>query len=248
MEELLRSLGLTKYEIDAYLTLLKFKNITAYSLGQLSGVPQGRIYDVVEKLMSKGLVELHPGKPKKFSPIDPKIAIANLLAKKEKEVENLKGKFKEFIKSYEKESIATEPISIVRGREIFYWKLVQLISTAKKEVLSIAGGLSGEERGVPFTKVQRNALKRGVKIKVIIPLSEKNKEVARKMLKMGTEVRDYPISGLRLNIVDENTALIAVVDEKLPFNREAILIQNKNFCKGMKKVFNELWKEAKPLS
>lgn len=56
MEELLRQLNLTQYEIKAYLALLKVEAVTAYQLGSLSRIPTGRIYDVVESLVARGLV------------------------------------------------------------------------------------------------------------------------------------------------------------------------------------------------
>lgn len=85
MRNLLRQLNLTQYEIKAYLTILNVDKVTAYQLGNLSKIPQGRIYDVVESLLLKGLVVFLPGTPRLVKAINPKVGLKALLDKKDRE-------------------------------------------------------------------------------------------------------------------------------------------------------------------
>ncbi len=58
--------GLNKYEAKAYLALLQKANVTAYELGKLSGVPQGKIYEAMAKLLEKNLVNVISEDPVKY--------------------------------------------------------------------------------------------------------------------------------------------------------------------------------------
>jgi len=57
----LERLGLSTYESKAYLAAVGQPPITSYRLAQRSGVPRARIYEVVDKLATKGLLILQPG-------------------------------------------------------------------------------------------------------------------------------------------------------------------------------------------
>ena len=61
-------LGLSQNEGKVYLTLVEFGKLSANDLSGKSGVPYGRIYDVLESLKNKGLVVVVPEKTKKFIP------------------------------------------------------------------------------------------------------------------------------------------------------------------------------------
>ncbi len=54
--ELLSSLGLTVQEGKAYIALLRSGPVTPYRIAKDSGIPTGKIYDVVQRLSLRGLV------------------------------------------------------------------------------------------------------------------------------------------------------------------------------------------------
>src|SRR3989338_11617018 len=93
-------LGLTKNEGKVYEILIKFGKLSAAEVSKNSGVPYGRIYDVLGTLVHRGLVVVVPEKTKKFVPSDP----ANLLSfieAKEKIISKAKERVKEMKKFYE---------------------------------------------------------------------------------------------------------------------------------------------------
>ena len=55
-EEILQSLGLTRNEINVYLTLLKMGSGLAGEITEKSGVHRRNVYDSIERLIKKGLV------------------------------------------------------------------------------------------------------------------------------------------------------------------------------------------------
>ncbi len=65
IEEMLE-IGLSRYESRAYVSLLQNQNITAYEISKLSGVPQSKIYETMDKLLSKNLVNIIFDNPTKY--------------------------------------------------------------------------------------------------------------------------------------------------------------------------------------
>jgi len=56
IKRLLKSIKLSSYEIKAYLTLLRFNELSARDLSQQSNIPIGRIYEVLTQLSDKTMI------------------------------------------------------------------------------------------------------------------------------------------------------------------------------------------------
>jgi len=83
----LREMGLSEYEAGAYLALLRQGTGTAKEIANASGIPQSRIYDVLEKLEEKGFVTIQMGRPKRFGAIEPELAVEQFLKHERSEFE-----------------------------------------------------------------------------------------------------------------------------------------------------------------
>jgi predicted transcriptional regulator len=64
--DMLQQLGLNKYEAEAYYALLAYGPLTGYELGKRSPVPLSRSYEILERLMEKGLALVQPGDPPRY--------------------------------------------------------------------------------------------------------------------------------------------------------------------------------------
>ncbi|RLG88324.1 MAG: hypothetical protein DRO15_03090 [Thermoprotei archaeon] len=73
--EFLEFIGLKGYEGKAYLALLSLGEATAPKISSKAGIPLPRIYDVLESLASKGLVEVKAGRPRIYKAVPPYIAL-----------------------------------------------------------------------------------------------------------------------------------------------------------------------------
>ena len=65
IENDLRTIGLTEYEIGIYLTLIKEGPLTGTNLCKLSGVPHGKTYVSSLSLQKKGFITIIQEKPTK---------------------------------------------------------------------------------------------------------------------------------------------------------------------------------------
>jgi len=76
--ENLRSNGFTEYEAKAYVALVGLGMATAREVCEASGVPQGRIYDVLKQLTTKGYLEVQEGSPTRYRAGDPEVCFNSL--------------------------------------------------------------------------------------------------------------------------------------------------------------------------
>jgi sugar-specific transcriptional regulator TrmB len=67
--ELLQQLGLSQYEAASYVGLLRLGEGTAREISDIADVPRTRIYDAVERLHERGLVDVQHASPKVFRPV-----------------------------------------------------------------------------------------------------------------------------------------------------------------------------------
>ncbi|MCQ8894285.1 MAG: TrmB family transcriptional regulator [Methanolinea sp.] len=79
LSELLKSLGLTKYEALVYIGLLREPGSTATRIHEITGVPRASVYPVLERLTHKNLVSVSLATPRRFEAVPPDEGIDRLL-------------------------------------------------------------------------------------------------------------------------------------------------------------------------
>jgi sugar-specific transcriptional regulator TrmB len=82
LKTFLSEANLSNYEINVYISLLtasKSNPPTAREISKDSGVPSGRIYEVLEELNLKGFIDIIDARPKKFTAINLNKALENLI-------------------------------------------------------------------------------------------------------------------------------------------------------------------------
>ena len=189
LKALLKELGLNKYEVNAYLTLIKQGPLTAGELASLSKVPQPRVYDVVRSLMSKGFVAITSDRPKKVVPIDPEKVLNSMEQNYVRKLETAKKELKAIYTPYE----SSREVIIVKSKAVLENYIKEAIKNAKYH-LSIA---------IP------NLL-----LKKITPLIKaRSREIAIDLFVYGTE--QVPKVANKIRSRDVEDPIIAIQDKAL---------------------------------
>jgi len=243
-KEILSEIGLTQRESKVYLALLELGSITTGPIVKKSGVPNSKIYEILESLQNKGLVSwIIKGKTKYFQASNPK-KILTIFKEKEKEIENLIP----ILESKQKEE--KQFVELFEGTKSIFVFLNDLIDVAKKgeTYYSFSFGKEHEDEQVEifYKKIGFKREEKELSVKILA-----NRE-AEEIFK---RVYHDSISSLKkiVRITDFNfpQGIIVFRDNVVIINWEetpiAIHIQNKKISNQYKNFFEDLWKQAEQM-
>ncbi|RBI60096.1 TrmB family transcriptional regulator [halophilic archaeon] len=127
-ETLQENVGLSKYETDVYLALVRGGTQTMSDLAKTSDVPKQRIYDTVEDLRDEGFVEIIDDYPQKAYAVDPIEAFSDIQSQLKKAEEYLE-ELHETVGSVE------SGVALFKNKRTIRKYIGDLISSAKNDVL-----------------------------------------------------------------------------------------------------------------
>lgn len=131
--EQLKMFGLSDYEIKSYVTLLTRGPLSSTDLVRFSGIPQPRIYDILQNLSSKGLIEyMQSDKRKTYIAVPPRIGLKNIIEEMEDYVKEFEDEINEIKKT---ETIILPQIWIVEREQKIMEKTKDIISQSKNEII-----------------------------------------------------------------------------------------------------------------
>ena len=140
----LTDIGMSEREARVYLALLNKRYATATELQKLSGVPQSKVYEIIDNLVRQGYcLERKVGRKRTFEIIDPKITLTNsfeTLQKKLKESYKQKKKLESLFAQSEQITEPLEYIEILRGNETIHRRYCQLVRETQEELLGFGRG------------------------------------------------------------------------------------------------------------
>ena len=202
-------------------------------LAQNSGVPYGRIYDVLNSLVEKKLAKIIPEDSKKFVPGDPAV-LKHILEQRKKELEEISEKLSKFKEMYSEKG--KENIWITKGRRNFYKSLEQL-PWAEKYTYHIK---QDAEFHPYWVRCNKKLAREGVEIKQLINPTSENMENIKKWKKAvpTTKMRAFKNEGIAMDI-SSNYCWIALIH-----SNTLIVIKDKAFSKLMKTLFLNTYKNA----
>ncbi|GAB4309499.1 MAG: hypothetical protein Kow0069_08810 [Promethearchaeota archaeon] len=92
----LKKLGFSSYDAKAFQALVKYHGLTAAEISQYSGVPRPKIYETVDRLEGRGLIDVvpQPGGRGNFYAVKPKSVLKKAVAEAVGEIEEA-GRFVE---------------------------------------------------------------------------------------------------------------------------------------------------------
>jgi len=210
----LREIGLTEYELKAYLSLIERGVMTASELSQHSGVPYSKIYEVLNSLERKGWIEVEHGRPSKYYPKSPIEALEATKIQIEDKIKNWERKVIEELQPiYERREIREKPdIWILRGEYSIMAKIQEMIEKASSELMiaipSFAKNLVERYAQQILSKQQKT------ETKIMLMVTKSFEESTIKLLRDFVEVKireDMFGGGI---IADGREALLILGEEK----------------------------------
>ncbi|MFB6304798.1 MAG: HTH-type sugar sensing transcriptional regulator TrmB [Haloferacaceae archaeon] len=118
---------LGEYEIETYLAVLEYGQLTASEIAERTEVPQPRVYDTARSLADRGLVELRESRPMKVVAIDPDEAFDDIRDALTEMVSDLESR-------YTAPSRETEAASLVKSRSTILRYMDDVVEAADYEL------------------------------------------------------------------------------------------------------------------
>jgi sugar-specific transcriptional regulator TrmB len=242
---ILKNLGLSEYEIRVFLTLLLSGSLNYRVLCRDSGVPTGKIYQILSTLESKGFVEISQDRPKIFKAVEPKKALRRRLRQIEEDFFDLELKTREALQTLQLQySLRYDEIQGIVS-EIFVGGVSASngirdnLLKAENEVL-----FSTEEAfgSLHIEDLCGILLERGVKIRAIIGVpSEKKHENFDRLIHMGVNVRQLDSLPAKYFVVDDKYVSLLIDGQE---SETCVQIHGAALCRVLRERFMETWDKA----
>ncbi|WP_251343965.1 TrmB family transcriptional regulator [Haloplanus halophilus] len=174
----LQEMGLSEYEAATYVGLLQGGTSTAKEVASRAGVPQSRVYDVLDSLNTKGFVVVQEGRPKKFGPVEPNQAVSQFRDFKRREhvrrLDEIQGLGEHFLDAVDEADYGDEGDDEVDiswsypNRHHILEKLERLAEDATEEILMITTPESFERIANHHAELLAAKADAGVEIRALI--------------------------------------------------------------------------------
>lgn len=243
-EKLLEEIGLTKGEIKVYLTLLKLGETTTGKIIEKAEISSGKIYEILEKLIKKGLVSyIIKEKTKYFSAASPN-RILDYLHEKEASIKEKEEELEEELPSLLSiEKAKKEQITLFKGFKGIQTAIFESLNelTIKDEVLAM-GIISSKKKhyNMMWESWHKERIKRKIVCKTLF--SDKNTDYFRTFKKMKlTQTKALQgITPSAIDIMGERVLIFTYTEEP-----SCLSIKNQEISQSFRTFFNTLWHIAK---
>ena len=149
----LKGLGLTMYEAQAYVTLTSLIQSNAFEIAEKSNIPRSKIYDVLKSLNKKNYIEIEDGRPLTYIVKSP---VEVLNREKETLTREIDDAISRLTNVYENGmSQVQAPIWRIYGVEKIINQEVEIIKRAKNSI-NMRIGFLFEGEGETIVKAMKN--------------------------------------------------------------------------------------------
>jgi HTH-type transcriptional regulator, sugar sensing transcriptional regulator len=246
-ETLLEKLGLTKGEIKVYLALNKLGESTVGPIGKESKVSKSKIYDILDKLIDKGLAGyITKTGVKYFLANDPHM-ILDYINKKEEELSSTKKEVEEVIpqlmlqRHLEAKKRTAEMYEGSNGVKAVRKELMQDFNSGDTLLVLGAPKIANEKWEAWFLDFHKKRRSKKVKMKIIYNSNAKEYGKIRKKMPL-TEVKYLPNKLVSPNWIDIfPEAVLFIIVLKTPI---AFVVRDKELANSFRSYFEIMWKNS----
>lgn len=242
--DLFRKIGLTEGEIKVYIALLKLGETTIGPIGKESKVSKSKLYDILDKLVDRGLAgHVVKNNVRHFAANDPRM-ILEYLDRKASDIKDTKKEVERLLPTlaWERETLGKQKYAeVYEGFHGFKAIREELLASLKKgdELLVLgAPSIANEKWEAWLLDFHRRRMARGIGLKILFT-SEARKYGAKRKWFPPAKVRYLPKRITSTNWIDifNDTLLFVIIQEPI-----AIVIRDPSLAHSMRSYFSEIWK------
>jgi len=246
---LLEPLGVSEFEERVYRAVLAEPESTRGRLVDLLGGHAQGVTRAVRRLEELGLVSRLDGRPRRFVPTYPDVAIETLLQRRQQELHHVRGAAAELVAEYHagRRDDPGALVEILTGESATARRFAELQASCSEELLLFD---RPPYAAPPDNPQQDTVLARGVRWRTVYAPESLQRPDARahveQLVAAGEEARVLPGLPLKLVIVDRHTALLPLtLDSALA---QTAVIHRSTLLDAMVNLFEVYWERALPLN
>jgi len=244
--ELLKEIGLTDSEIKVYIALLELGSSSKGPIVDKSHVASSKIYELLEKLMQKGLVTQVLKSNVKYFEVAPPKRLLDYMTEKKKSLEAKEKELEALIPQLElKRSMVgieseTQVFKGIKGADTAFEDI--LITLKKGDELLVLGFSETTEDFQKFLiRFHNKRASKGIKFRAIFGV---------KLKKMVDEINKMPFSKCRLSTEEEERLVGHLIYKdkvlfSMPLDNLWIQIKNKRLADAFRSQFEKQWIQLK---
>lgn len=256
-EPVLEPLNLSELEEGAYLALLCRPAQTAVEIrAALPGASRATTARTIDALVTKGLASRLAGRPHRFSPIAPDVALEAMSLEQIERVKGVQRLIPTLMDEYwksQQDVAASDVVEVMLGtQEEVGRHLFQVLSHAQSLVRAFERGPYPPRAEVRMPNpVELSALRAGIEYRVIYDQSELT-DLARwpdlrAGLEAGEDARVYDGLPLRMLIIDDWVATTSLWGRNHEY-LGSVIVHASPVLDGLQALFESYWSRALPLS
>lgn len=212
----LDELGLTEYEARCFVALTRISKGTAKEISQVADIPRSRVYDTIERLERKGLVDVQQTEPREYRAVSVETACRRIREDYDSRInaaENALGQLEE------PDSRDDEGMWAITQHEHVTERVVTFLDDAEDTVHYLAPATEVVDRQI--LESLRSAADRGVSVYIEVPTEDDRDEFAETISEADIVVADdlqstgevYAEWPAQLLMVDQQAILAAGLKE-----------------------------------
>jgi len=251
--QILQSLGLSEYESKVYASLSLLGSSKASDISKEAQVPKSKIYDILESLMRRQMIEVFEDRPKEFRAIAPKFVIKSMVDEREQQLRLLKDRanlVSDLLHPSAEEEDVLEGTWEQRGDKFMEVlnKLAEMLNRAQNYVIDVTRDFSSSQR---FREAIKGCLKRKVKVMMIsMEINSDNYYKAKwyDANKIPIKIFDTKIHP-RILVIDGKEVALRLDSNPLKkkFKFRSIWSADPSFVAVMDSYMKNMWKMAEPV-
>ena len=240
----LKEIGLTEYEIRAYLYLLQVGGATANRLSNDTDIPYSKVYEVLNSLERKGWMKKQDGRPRLYYPKSPvealeavKLRLVNMVRIWEDRI------IKDVQPLYERHEIREKPdVWILRGEYDTFTKIKEMIENAKNEVMIAVPYPGNRLLNVALPRFELAHASSESKVKFLFMFSQLEETDVGVFSKFGEiRVRDEMFGG---GVISDGREALLILGARSPL---VIWSDHLGLVRFAKDYFQNLWNTAREI-
>ncbi len=247
-EAIFEKLGLTRGEIKVYLALNRLGESTVGPIGKESKVSKSKMYDILDKLIQKGLVSYITKESTKYFMANDPYMIMELLERKELDLQNTKKAVEDILPqlTLQRASVSGKRVAEIcegyQGIKAIREELMQSFKANDQLLVLGAPKIANEKWEGWFLDFHQRRIKRGIKMKIIYNANAQEFGVIRKKMKL-TDVRYLPnklVSPNWIDIFPDAVLFVMVLTTPIAF-----VVRDRELANSFRSYFEIMWRNSK---